>query len=68
MSLARAGIPVGILIKHFIWQKYQIEVPHYAISIIKGKGIDNNAMKYLLKRYQPAQLLLWTDGLEKGRF
>ncbi len=66
VSLARAGIPVGILIKHFIWQKYQIEVPHYAISIIKGKGIDNNAMKYLLKRYQPAQLLFVDGWIGKG--
>ena len=66
VSLARAGIPIGILIKHFIWQKYQIEVPHYAISIIKGRGIDNNAMKYLLKQYQPRQLLFVDGWIGKG--
>ena len=66
VSLARAGIPIGILIKHFIWQKYQLEVPHYAISIIKGRGIDDNAMNYLLKQYQPRQLLFVDGWIGKG--
>lgn len=66
VSLARAGIPIGILIKHFIRQKYQIEVPHYAISIIKGRGIDNNAMNYLLRRHQPGQLLFVDGWIGKG--
>ena len=64
--LARAGIPIGILIKHFIRQKYQLEVPHYAISIIKGRGIDDNAMNYLLKQYQPRQLLFVDGWIGKG--
>ena len=42
VSLARAGIPIGILVKHYIRQKYQSDVPHYSISIIKGRGIDDN--------------------------
>ena len=29
VSLARAGIPIGILVKHYIRQKYNIDVPHY---------------------------------------
>lgn len=66
VSLARAGIPIGILIKHFIRQKYQLEVPHYAISIIKGRGIDDNAMNYLLKLYQPWQLLFVDGWIGKG--
>lgn len=66
VSLARAGIPIGILIKHFIRQKYQLEVPHYAISIIKGRGIDDNAMNYLLKQYQPRQLLFVDGWIGKG--
>ena len=66
VSLARAGIPIGILIKHFIWQKYRLEVPHYAISIIKGRGIDDSAMNYLLKQYQPRQLLFVDGWIGKG--
>jgi len=66
VSLARAGIPIGILVKHYIRQKYQFDVPHYSISIIKGRGIDNNAMKYLLERYQPQQLLFLDGWIGKG--
>ena len=66
VSLARAGIPIGILVKHYIRQKYQLEVPHYAISIIKGRGIDDNAMKYLLDRYRPQQLLFLDGWIGKG--
>lgn len=66
VSLARAGIPIGILVKHFICRKYQLDVPHYAISIIKGRGIDANAMRYLLGRYQPQRLLFLDGWIGKG--
>lgn len=61
VSLARAGIPIGILLKRYIAKKYHVNVRHYSISIIRGKGIDQNAMKYLLK-YHPADKLLFVDG------
>lgn len=66
VSLARAGIPIGILVKRYMKKKYQIELPHYAISIIRGRGIDENAMKYLLERYQPEQLLFVDGWIGKG--
>ena len=62
VSLARAGIPAGILLKRYMRTKYRIDVPHYSISIIRGRGIDDNAVKYLLERY-PAGDLLFVDGL-----
>lgn len=61
VSLARAGIPIGILLKRYLKKKYQLEVPHYSISIIRGKGIDDNAMQYLLEKYT-AESLLFVDG------
>lgn len=66
VSLARAGIPIGILLKRYIKWKYQVEVPHYSISIIRGRGIDHNAMKYLLGKYQPRQLLFVDGWIGKG--
>lgn len=66
VSLARAGIPIGILVKHYLEKKYQIKVPHYSISIIRGKGIDDNAMQYLLERYRPEQLLFVDGWIGKG--
>lgn len=66
VSLARAGIPIGILVKRFIKAKYNIDIPHYSISIIRGRGIDDNAMKYLLKSYEPSQLLFIDGWIGKG--
>lgn len=66
VSLARAGIPIGILVKRYMKLKYQLDVPHYAISIIRGRGIDHNAMQFLLKRYAPEQLLFVDGWIGKG--
>lgn len=66
VSLARAGTPIGILVKRFIKMKYNIDIPHYSISIIRGRGIDNNAMKYLLDKYKPEQLLFLDGWIGKG--
>lgn len=66
VSLARAGIPIGILLKRYIAKKYSIDLPHYSISIIRGRGIDDNAMKYLLERYEPQQLLFVDGWIGKG--
>ena len=49
VSLARAGIPVGILVKRYIKMKYGINCPHYAVSIIRDKGLDENAMWHIYK-------------------
>ena len=66
VSLARAGIPVGILIKRYIRKFYNIDMPHYSVSIIRGRGIDKNAMNYLLERYSPSQLLFVDGWTGKG--
>lgn len=66
VSLARAGIPIGILIKRYIRFKFKWDIPHYSISIIRGKGIDGNAMNYLLERFSPRQLLFVDGWIGKG--
>ncbi|SHK29018.1 cysteine protease StiP family protein [Tepidibacter formicigenes] len=60
-SLARAGTPVGILIKRYIYFKYKIDIPHYSISIIRGKGIDENAICYIMKNH-PDKEIQFIDG------
>lgn len=61
VSLARAGTPVGILIRRYLMWKYNISLPHYSISIIRGKGIDENAIHYILKQH-PNAPLQFVDG------
>lgn len=67
VSLARAGIPIGILLRRYIRWKFHTDVMHYSISIIRGKGIDDNAVKYILSRHK-AEDVLFVDGLGKEQY
>ncbi|MDE5854581.1 MAG: hypothetical protein K2H19_05915, partial [Ruminococcus sp.] len=66
ISLARAGTSIGILIKHYMDKKYKCNIPHYTISIIRGKGIDCNAMNYILDRHKPDKLQFVDGWTGKG--
>lgn len=61
VSLARAGTPIGILIKRYIMERYHVELPHYSISIIRDRGLDENAIKYILKNH-PEKSIQFIDG------
>ena len=66
VSLARAGTPIGILIKHYIEKKYSCNIVHYTISIIRGIGIDDNAVKYILQRHSPSSIQFVDGWTGKG--
>jgi hypothetical protein len=61
VSLARAGTPVGILIKRYIEQRFIVSLPHYSISIIRDRGIDENALNYILDHH-PGCEIQFVDG------
>ena len=61
VSLARAGTPIGILIKRYLEQKYGVTFPHYSISIVRDRGIDKNALLYILKTH-PDCNIQFVDG------
>lgn len=61
VSLARAGTPVGVLIKRYLKYTYGISAAHYSISIIRGRGIDKAALEYILARHG-ADSLQFVDG------
>ncbi|KHL94994.1 hypothetical protein QW71_14690 [Paenibacillus sp. IHB B 3415] len=62
VSLARAGTPIGVLIKRYILERYTADLPHYSISIIRGKGIDENAVLYMLQQHGSDAELQFIDG------
>ncbi|WP_315115174.1 cysteine protease StiP family protein [uncultured Clostridium sp.] len=66
VSLARAGTPIGILVKRYIELKYNLTLPHYSISIIRDKGIDKNALFYIFKNHPDAQLQFIDGWTGKG--
>ena len=61
VSLARAGTPVGILLKRYLSKYCNCNVTHYTISIIRGKGIDIAAMNYILSKHD-AKNIVFVDG------
>ena len=61
VSLARAGSPVGAMVKRYIHYKYGVDVPHYSISIIRDKGIDENALDYI-RRQHPSGIITFLDA------
>lgn len=66
VSLARAGTSIGVLIKRYLQNKYHTEIPHYTISIIRGKGIDKNAMNYILGIHCPKSIQFVDGWTGKG--
>lgn len=61
VSLARAGTPIGVLIKRYLEKKYCVQLTHYSISIIRGRGIDKNALDYILAHHE-ADAVQFVDG------
>jgi len=48
VSLVRAGTPIGVLVNKGINTYSQYNSTHYSISIVRDKGIDVNALDYLI--------------------
>jgi len=61
VSLARAGTPVGVLLKHVLKRHYNIQVDHYSISILRDIGIDQNALRTILQKHT-SESLVFVDG------
>jgi len=61
VSLARAGTPIGVLIKRYLLEIHGLDLPHYSISIIRGRGIDENAILYILQNH-PDSKIQFIDG------
>ena len=66
VSLARAGSPIGILIRRYIQFAHNMTVPHYSISIIRDRGIDENALNYIIKETGSTNLVFVDGWTGKG--
>jgi len=61
VSLVRAGTPIGVLLKRVLKQKFNKDVKHYAISIIRDREIDNLALKHI-ENSCPNSEMIFVDG------
>ncbi len=61
LSLVRAGVPCGVLMRRYAALEMGRDLPHYGISIIRGKGFDANALRCVMERH-PGRPLVFVDG------
>lgn len=66
VSLARAGTPVGILMRRWAQHRHGLDLPHYAVSIVRGRGIDANALRRLAAHHDPRDVVFVDGWTGKG--
>ncbi len=65
-SLARAGTPIGVLVRRWCRRFHDLDVPHHAVSIVRGRGIDALALRYLATHHDPADVVFVDGWTGKG--
>jgi hypothetical protein len=66
VSLARAGTPVGVLMRRWAQYRHGLDLPHYAVSIVRGRGIDANALRWLAEHHDPRDVVFVDGWTGKG--
>ncbi|MEO5932581.1 MAG: cysteine protease StiP domain-containing protein, partial [Duganella sp.] len=62
VSLARAGTPVGVVLKRLLGGVFGRDVAHYSLSIIRDRGIDRVALEYILAQGHAPESIVFIDG------
>ncbi len=62
ISLARAGIPIGILLKRILEKYFNRICHHYCLSIIRDHGLDVNALRYIIQQHPNLDSFTFVDG------
>ncbi|MET4003610.1 hypothetical protein ABIB48_002342 [Arthrobacter sp. UYCu511] len=66
VSLARAGTPIGILMRRWAKEIHGLELEHFTMSIVRGVGLDQTALRYLAANFDPARILFVDGWTGKG--
>jgi Phosphoribosyl transferase (PRTase)/PELOTA RNA binding domain len=66
VSLARAGTPVGVLLRRWARYAHGLDLPHYSVSIVRGRGTDRLALHHLAAHHDPARVVFVDGWTGKG--
>jgi hypothetical protein len=66
VSLARAGTPVGVLLRRALAQLRATPSPHYSVSIIRGRGVDAAALDHVRARHDERRIVFVDGWTGKG--
>lgn len=62
VSLARAGTPVGVVLKRLLTDALGRAAVHYSVSIIRDRGIDQRAIEHILAQGHAPASIVFVDG------
>ncbi len=66
VSLARAGTPIGVLLKRLLDRAGIVDVAHYSISIVRDRGLDFEALRQLVAARDPSRIRFVDGWTGKG--
>ncbi|WP_017445407.1 cysteine protease StiP family protein [Gayadomonas joobiniege] len=66
VSLVRAGVPLGVLLKRTIQSLTNKPVFHYGVSIIRDRGLDHSAMLEIESKHQRSNIIFVDGWTGKG--
>ncbi len=67
VSIARAGTPIGVLLWHRLREiAPHLRLKHYSISVIRDRGVDYAALRWIMERHSPASLRFVDGWTGKG--
>jgi len=66
VSLARAGTPIGAMLKRVLQRQLGRSASHYSISLIRDRGIDTVALRFLLRSHAPSSIVFVDGWTGKG--
>jgi Phosphoribosyl transferase (PRTase)/PELOTA RNA binding domain len=66
VSLCQTGTPIGILFRRWAAWRHGAALRHYTVSVVRGHGVDDNALAYILDRHDGAALQFVDGWTGKG--
>ena len=66
VSLARAGTPVGILLRRWMAFAHGYRAPHVAVSVIRDRGVDEVALRWAAEQWDPRRMQVVDGWTGKG--
>ncbi|MEA3014748.1 MAG: hypothetical protein QOD42_3293 [Sphingomonadales bacterium] len=64
-SLARAGTPIGALLRRAL-RRLGVAACHYSLSIIRDRGVDGEALRRIAARHDPRDIVFIDGWTGKG--
>ncbi len=62
LSLMRGGTPVGVIISRLLRHWLGRPVQHFSLSILRDKGLDTQALRFILQQGAEPESLVFLDG------